>query len=66
MFADNGDTKLIDFDLAAKVGKHYPPGYNDEFYERHLEAKSGNRQEIVHDRYSLIYMVKTNVITSQR
>ena len=40
VFLQDGSGKLIDFDLADKVGTGYPVNYNYEFDERHPTAKS--------------------------
>ena len=61
VFAVNGGAKLIDFDLVAEVGEDYPPGYNDNFEERHSEAKECEPRMIVHDRHSLICLLTANV-----
>ena len=61
VFTENGDHKLIDFDLAAKVGQLYPSGYNADFKECHPEAKRCEPQAKVHDRHSLIYLVTTSL-----
>ena len=36
-------------------------GHNDYFIERHEEAKGGKPRAILHDRYSLISIVTSNV-----
>lgn len=61
MFPVDGDSKLIDFDLTACVGEPYPTGYNGSFIKRHQQAKVGEPRAIVHNRFSLIYLVTNNV-----
>ena len=48
--------KLIDFDLADKVGTVYPSGYNNLVPDRHTDAQPGCRRKIIHDRFSLMAM----------
>ena len=54
LFLNNGDAKLIDFDLADKVDTTYPTNYNSNVEYRHEDAKPGERRKIDHDRYSLL------------
>jgi len=60
VFTEDGNTKLIDFDLTDKINTEYPRGYNN-FPERHPDAKELHPRLIVHDRYSLIYLIIANV-----
>ena len=62
LFPSNGHdkAKLIDFDLTAKPGVRYPDGYN-QFKERHTNAKAGEERQFIHDRYSLHYIIKSQV-----
>ena len=52
----NDNAKLIDFDLVDNVDVPYPPGYNTRLTERYPDMS--NKREIVHDRYSFIYLIK--------
>ena len=53
--------KLIDFDLTAAPGVKYPMGYN-QFEERHDDAKANEKRQFIHDRYSLCYIIKREVV----
>ena len=59
---DSGDSYLIDFDF---VGEHstslYPADYNDNFNERHQDAHTGCLMMLSHDRFSLAYVIRSNV-----
>lgn len=57
VFNSVGDAKLIDFDLTDKVGMPYPPRFNDQFPERHPKAKSGEGQQKIHDRHSIVMII---------
>ena len=61
VFPVDGNSKLIDFDLADYVAKPYPIGCYDQFLERHNKAKGGKPREIIHNRYSFISIVTNNV-----
>lgn len=54
----NTEGHLIDFDLACPAGNKYPKGYNYFFPERHVEAIELSKMELVHDRYSLQYLMR--------
>ena len=58
VFTDDGNSKLIDFDLTDKIDTLYPKGYNDDFPERHPEANERGVRKIVHDRFSFIYLIR--------
>ena len=57
LFPLDDEAKLIDFDLADKVGTLYPDGYNNVLY-RHPDAMQGKPRHVNHDRYSLICIIK--------
>lgn len=57
----DGQSKLIDFDLAEKVGVPYPSGYNRCFKERHPDAAEGLCRQICDDRFSLMYIISSQV-----
>ena len=59
LFLCNGDAKLIDFDLADEVDTIYPTDYNSNLDYRHEDAKRGERRQVDHDRYSLLYILET-------
>ena len=61
VFTDGGNAKLIDFDLTDLVNTPYPNGYNFDFEERHPEAKKDRFRKIVHDRYSLYFIITNEV-----
>ena len=44
VFTTDGIVKLIDFDLAGKVGENYPENYNHLSEERHPDAQGDKRR----------------------
>ena len=56
LFPKDDEAKLIDFDLADKVGTLYPAGYNNVRY-RHPDATERKPRHVDHDRYSVICIV---------
>ena len=58
---DDSEAKLIDFDWCDKVNTGYPNGYNTDYEERHPNAKFQCTRQIVHDQYSLLSIIKSNV-----
>ena len=62
LFLENGDAKIIDFDLANDVGTDYPTNYNGNLYGRHEDARAGKPRKIVHDRYSLFCILEMKVM----
>ena len=66
LFLENGDAKIIDFDLADDVGTHYPTNYNSNLFGRHEDARAGKPREIVHDRYSLFCVLKMEVVLTRK
>ena len=61
VICSDGQSKVIDFDLAEKVGVPYPDGYNSTLRERHPDATAGSPRQICHDRYSLMYIIRTKL-----
>lgn len=47
VFPVDGNSKLIDFDLAACVSKPYLTGYSDSCIERHQQAKEGEPNSLI-------------------
>lgn len=57
VFTEN-DSVLIDFDLAKKVGKAYPTGYNESYEERHTDAIRRGKMLKSHDIHSVLYLME--------
>ena len=66
LFLENGDAKIIDFDLANDVGTHYPTNYNSNLFGHHEDARAGKPREIVHDRYSLFCVLEIKVVLTRK
>ena len=65
LFLENGDAKIIDFDLTNYVDTNYPTNYNGNFAYRHEGATAGKPRKFVHDRYSLFCILKMKVLLTR-
>lgn len=61
VFHDTSST-LIDFDLCRKEGCFYPSTYIYYKDERHPAAKRNRAMKKIHDRYSLMQVIKTYIV----
>ena len=66
VFPDDGESKLIDFELAKSVGMPYPTGYSNALPERHAEAEGNMPRKVIHDKYSFIHIVLSKVFLTPR
>ena len=58
IFVQEGDSVLIDFDLARQENTKYPVDYNcATIYERHAQAGPSLKMKKEHDRYSLAVII---------
>ena len=65
VFPNDGEVKLIDFDLTDKVGVDYPLSYNYTLKERSPNASIAKKLAIVHDCYSLIKIISAVNLTKE-
>lgn len=66
VFTVGGVIKLIDFDLAGKVGEKYPDIYNDLPDQRHPDARANKPRQPFHDIYALIKIMLLFSLTHQQ
>jgi len=57
LFLEDGRGKLIDFDLACQEDTPYPDNFNEDFDERHPEAKCNSPRKMCHDKYSFLMIL---------
>lgn len=66
VFTVEGIIKLIDFDLAGKVGEEYPDIYNPLLDKRHPDARPGKPRQSFHDIYALIKIILRKVVLTDQ